>query len=202
MEKLIVEIGIKLQNNLLYYDKLLKQNGLQNGYNAITHDIYYTNKDLENKSEYEIKQECIRLRNSYQRTKAPRDYYDIQNMFIKGLKIDKVKIKKLDSFEKNLKKKGYRKVIDTIKIDHHYWNDKMNSRIQLQETEELGLILYYDNSNYYGYPLLEQRKMLIDELNSYGFNISYEEQGIDKLKTLYNKKEHYSLNQNTTYTWQ
>ena len=30
MEKLIVEIGIKLNENLFYYDKILKENGLEN----------------------------------------------------------------------------------------------------------------------------------------------------------------------------
>ncbi len=52
---LIVEVGFKLNNTLDYYDKLLKRNGLVNDFNVITHDIYYTNKDLNNLSENEMK---------------------------------------------------------------------------------------------------------------------------------------------------
>lgn len=57
--------------------------------------------------------------------------------------------------------------------------------------------LYYDNSIYYGLPLEEQRKKLIAELISYGFDdIDYNTLGLDKLRTLYYKKECYSKNQN------
>lgn len=202
MEKLIVEIGIKLNENLMYYDKILKENGLKNDYNALTHDIYFTKENLENLNEYETKQNCIRLRNSYDRNGIRSDFYKVQNNLVEEIEQEKVLFSDLSSFEEMLKDKGFEKVIDTIKIDHHYFKDGMNSKIQLQETEGLGLLLYFDNSNYYGYPLLEQRKMLIDELNSYGFNLRYDEEGIDKLRTLYNKKELYSLNQNTTYSWQ
>ena len=38
--------------------------------------------------------------------------------------------------------------------------------------------------------------MLIDELNNYGFNFSYNDLGIDKLRTLYYREEKYSKNQN------
>ena len=74
----------------------------------------------------------------------------------------------------------------------------MNSKIQLQEIENVGLLVYYDNSLYYELPLEEQRKKLIDELISYGFDeIEYDTLGLDKLKTLYYKKECYSQNQNS-----
>ena len=41
---LIVEVGFKLDKDYKYYDNLLKRNGLNNDFNVITHDIYYTNK--------------------------------------------------------------------------------------------------------------------------------------------------------------
>jgi len=41
-----------------------------------------------------------------------------------------------------------------------------------------------------------QRKKLIDELNSYGFDFDYSILGLDKLRTLYYGKEMYSNNQN------
>ena len=59
---LIVEVGFKLDNDFKYYDNLLKNNGLDNDFNVITHDIYYTNKKLDGLSEAEMKNFCIRLR--------------------------------------------------------------------------------------------------------------------------------------------
>ena len=59
---LVVEVGFKLNNSLDYYDKILKENGLVNDYNVITHDIYYSSKDLNGLSENEMKCACIRLR--------------------------------------------------------------------------------------------------------------------------------------------
>ena len=44
--------------------------------------------------------------------------------------------------------------------------------------------------------LIRQRKKLLDDLNLYGFNIKYDELGLDKLRTLYYKKEMFSKNQN------
>ena len=93
-------------------------------------------------------------------------------------------------------KNGYRKVFDTKKNDHHYFKEGMNSKVQLQEIDDIGLLVYYDNSIYYDLPLDEQRNKLIDELNSYGFDFSYDILGLDKLRTLYYKKEMFSKNQN------
>ncbi len=64
----------------------------------------------------------------------------------------------------------------------------MNSKVQLQQIENIGLIVYYR------FGLDTQRKMLIDELNSYGFNIKYESVSLDKLRTFYYVKELYSKN--------
>lgn len=61
----------------------------------------------------------------------------------------------------------------------------MVSKVQLQEIDNIGLLVYFDNKEYYDYDLDKQRKMLIDELNSYGFNFNYETLGLDKLRTLY-----------------
>lgn len=73
----------------------------------------------------------------------------------------------------------------------------MNSKIQLQEIKNIGLLVYYDNPIYYELPLEDQRRKLIDELISYGFDaLNYNTLGIDKLRTLYYKKECYSKNQN------
>ena len=72
----------------------------------------------------------------------------------------------------------------------------MKSRIQLQDIENIGLLIYYDNPDYYELPFDAQRNALINELNSYGFDFDYDTLGLDKLRTLYYKKEMYSKNQN------
>ena len=68
--------------------------------------------------------------------------------------------------------------------------------IQLQDIENIGLLVYYDNPDYYDLPEKVQRQKLIEELNSYGFEIPVEQLGLDKLRTLYLNREMYSENQN------
>ncbi len=187
----IVEIGIKLRQDFNYYASLLKKNGFDNDFNIKTHDIYYTNKKLDSLSENEMKNACIRLRSC---NDSP---YKVQNNLIQELDINEVSSNSLIEFEKRLLEFGYKKIFDTLKIDHHYYKDRMNSKIQLQDIKDIGLLVYYDNSLYYEMPLEEQRKKLIDELKSYGFGeINYDTLGLDKLRTLYYKKECFSQNQN------
>ncbi len=187
----IVEVGIKLKNNFNYYDTFLKNNGFYNDFNVKTHDIYYTNKNLDNLSENEMKNSCIRLRS------CNGSSFKVQNNLLKELDINEVSFNELIALEKRLSECDYKKIFDTLKYDHHYYKKGMNSKIQLQEIKDIGLLVYYDNSIYYELPLEEQRKKLIDELISYGFDeINYNTLGLDKLKTLYYKKECYSKNQN------
>ena len=189
---LVVEVGLKLDKDysFYYYDKLLKDNGLTNDYNVVTHDIYYTNKDLNNMSENEMKCSCIRLRSC-----NDKDYV-VQNNICNEISYKKVKKLFLKLFEHKIAKFGYKKVFDTIKCDHHYSKDGMNSKIQLQEIKDIGNLVYYDNKDYYNYDLDKQRKLLIDDLNSCGFDFKYDDLGLDKLRTLYYKKEMFSKNQN------
>lgn len=187
----VVEIGIKLEHDLSYYDKVLNNDGLINDFKVKTHDIYYTNKDLNGLSENQMKNACIRLRS------CNDEDFNIQNKMNLHIFRNKVKIKKLSKFEKKLEKYGYKKVFDTLKEDYHYFKDGMTSKVQLQQVKDIGLIVYFDNKVYYDLPEEEQRKKLIDELNSYGFNIKYTDLDLDKLRTLYYKKEMFSNNQNS-----
>ena len=187
---LIVEVGIKLDKDFEYYDNLLKNNGLVNDFKVTTHDIYYTDKNLDGLSENEMKNACIRLRS------GNNSNYKIQNNLIDDLDLKEVSSAELDDFENRLDKLGYKKVFDTTKKDFHYYKDGMSSKVQLQQIEDIGLLVYYDNKDYYEFDLETQRKKLIDELNSYGFNFNYDILGLDKLRTLYYKKEMYSKNQN------
>lgn len=187
----IVEVGIKLDKKLEYYDKVLRENGLVNDFHVKTHDIYYTNKSLDGLTEKGMKDACIRLRC------CNNGDYDIQNKLSKWIIKNKVKTNKLNKFEKKLEKLGYKKIFDTFKEDYHYYKDGMTSKVQLQQVKDIGLLVYFDNKAYYDLKEEEQRKKLIDELNSYGFTLKYSDLDLDKLRTLYYKKEMYSKNQNS-----
>ena len=170
MEELVVEVGIKLNGSFRYYDKLLTDHGLTQVFSCVTHDVYYTKNDsFDGMTENQIKNACVRIRNP---KKSDRER------------------------ERALIKDGYRKVFDTTKKDFHYKNDKMKSIVQLQDIEDIGLVVYYDNPDYYHLPLDEQRKLLLQELNTYGFSFKGDELGIDKLKTLYYGQQLFSENQN------
>jgi hypothetical protein len=107
-----------------------------------------------------------------------------------------VPVETLSAFDKGLQAQGYMKVFDTRKYDYQYATNSMRSRIQLQQIEGLGLMVYYDNPDYYHMPAEQQRVMLIRELNTFGFGIPESQMGVDKLRTLYNNELCYSANQN------
>ena len=92
---LVVEVGFKLDKDysFYYYDKLLKDNGLINDYNIVTHDIYYSNQDLNGMSENEMKCACIRLRSCNNKD------YEIQNNICNEINNKKVKKLFLKLFE-------------------------------------------------------------------------------------------------------
>ena len=188
---LIVEVGFKLDKNLEYYDRVLKMNGLENVFNCETYDIYYTKDNLNGLTENEMKQKCIRLRKV-----NFKEGYIVENNLLDSLKINFIKENELLEFENKLRKYNYLKIFDTKKKDYHYYKEGMNTKIQLQEIDGIGLLVYLDNFNYYGLSLEKQRNKLIDELNSYGFDFKYTDLGLDKLRTLYYKEDKYSKNQN------
>lgn len=169
---------MKLDKNLIYYHDLLIKNGLKLDFSCITHDVYYTKNNLDGLTENQMKNSCIRLRFCNE---------------INHLEKDKSELEKR---EEELIKDGYAKVFDTIKFDFQYYNENMKSKVQLQDIKDIGLLVYYDNPDYYKYPLDIQRKLLLEELNSYGFDFNENDLGLDKLRTLYYKKEMFSLNQN------
>lgn len=190
---LAVELGLYLDRPYLYYEDILKQNGLKCVFECVTHDLYYTNNDfsnIDNMTEKELKDVCIRVR------KVNDGDYEIQNKILKEYKRKKIKSSKINKLEKEFKKYGYRKVFDTIKYDHQWYKEGMTTRVQLQETKDIGLLVFLDNKAYYEFDLENQRRKLIDELNSYGFNFNYDTLGLDKLRTLYYRKECFSNNQN------
>lgn len=204
----IVEVGILLDKDLQYYQELLSKAGAENVFYTETHDKYWTNKkfdELAEMSENQIKMSCIRVRGNglnFSETdesllKNIKFSVENSNLFnYKNSDHEKLSKKKLDKFIDEIEKDGWYLIFDTFKVDYHYQINGMKSRIQIQEIDDIGLVLYYDNPDYYDMPEQLQWKSLIDELNSYGFDFQYNEPGIDKLRTLLFGYGQYSFNQN------
>ena len=201
---IVVEVGFKLNENIKYYEEILSSHNAINRFNCKTHDIYWNNKNLENMTENEMKNSCIRLRikEGFGGTdfsgvsRVSYRFQNVDNFIVNKDNQKELTLEEVNEYIKEIENSGYVKVFDTTKVDYQYSIGAMKSRIQLQDIENVGLLLYYDNPDYYELPLDDQRKALIDELNSYGFNFNFDELGLDKLRTLYYKKDMYSKNQN------
>lgn len=197
---MVVELGILIKD--IDYKKILGNANAVNSYNCITHDMYWTNKNLDGMTENEMKNACIRLRDVKPLGGADIESWEekigFQNYHIFDESKDKFMVTKeeIPKYIELLESNGYKKVFDTIKKDYQYRIGDMKSRIQIQDIKDIGVILYYDNPDYYELDEETQRIKLIDELNSYGFNFKYTDLGLDKLRTLYYKKLLYSTNQN------
>ena len=195
----IVEVGILLHKPLEYCDELLTNAGAYNVFNCETHDVYWTYHDLRGMTEKQMKNACIRYRqvtNLASDKPGPAMMQNYPMADKKSVGEFFVPVETLSAFDKGLQAQGYMKVFDTRKYDYQYATNDMRSRIQLQQIEELGLMVYYDNPDYYHMPAEQQRVMLIRELNTFGFGIPESQMGVDKLRTLYNNELCYSANQN------
>lgn len=201
---IVVEVGFKLNENIKYYEEILSSHNAINRFNCKTHDIYWTNKNLENMTENEMKNSCIRLRitegfggvDFSGVSKISYRFQNVDNFIVNKGNQKELTLEEVHEYIKKIENNGYVKAFDTSKVDYQYSIGDMKSRIQLQDIENIGLLIYYDNPDYYELPFDAQRNALINELNSYGFDFDYDTLGLDKLRTLYYKKEMYSKNQN------
>ena len=208
MEETIVEVGLLLEEEPNVYEKILEDVGAVNVYNCETHDLYWTNKkyaELEKMTENQIKNACVRFRivNGVGGTKWDGDYsvsMRFENFNVYDAAGDDRFDCDMDEFKQiqaELEGAGWYLIFDTFKRDYQYKIDDMKSMIQIQDIDNVGLVLYYDNPDYYRVEDVDtQRAMLIDELNGYGFAFKKEDLGIDKLRTLLTGKSCFSNNQN------
>ena len=207
MKNVVVEVGMLLDGDVEHYNKIIEKSGGVNVFNCETHDLYWTNKsyeELEKMTENEIKMSCVRFRmtSGFGGTCFSGDFG--LKMSFQNFKIyDKSKEDNfsctMDEFKKlqeKMESKGWNLIFDTFKVDYQYRIGDMKSAIQLQEIDNIGLVLYYDNPEYYEMNEQNQREMLLKELNDYGFNFDKDELGIDKLRTLLTGTSQFSLNQN------
>lgn len=182
MSKTIVEVGMPLDKNLIYYHDMLTSHGLILNFACVTHDLYYTKKSLDGLTENQMKNSCIRIRK-------------LEGMI--GVNKDKTKSdKEIKDEEQKLLNQGYHKIFDTIKFDFQYKKPDWYNYIQLQDIKDVGLLVYWAHNIFYELPEEKQRQKLLEELNSYGFEFKGTDLGLDKLRTLYYGKKMYSKNQN------
>ena len=183
---------------------MLVEHGAINVYNCETRDIYWSNKIFDWMNENEIKKYCVRFRYGkcfggtlfdpiINSNSGFQNYNIFDNLAENNFSC---LMEDISLFEEKFRRYYWKKVFDTKKKDYQYVIGDMKSRIQLQVIEGIGLLVYYDNPDYYVLPLEKQRKALIDVLNSYGFEFDYKLLGLDKLRTLYYGEECFSLNQN------
>ena len=109
MEQLVVEVGLKLEKDLIYYHDILIKNGLRLDFCCITHDIYYSKNNLDGLTENQMKKSCIRLR------------------FCDGINQKERSKSELLKRERELIDDGYVKVFDTIKFDFQYCHSSIIS---------------------------------------------------------------------------
>ena len=208
----IVEVGFLLENDIEFYEEILEKAGAEKTFVCETHDKYWTNKTYDELivlTENQIKMSCIRLRECavydtiHCIEKSPSFHFDNYLIFDKNLTENensknyfKVKESEIKPYIEKIENQNWYLIFDTFKRDYQYKIGDIESRIQLQEIDNIGLVLYYDNPEYYEMPEKLQRKALIDELNNYGFNFSYDLQDIDKLRTLLTGILCTSFNQN------
>lgn len=190
MVKNIVEIGMLCKEPLDYYLDLLKNNGINQKMVLVTRDIYFYNKDineLKNLKESDIKHSCIRIR-MCRKPGGKFRKFNIQNCNMPGFKSEYRKWR-LKSIEKKLLSNGYKPIIDTVKTDYQYENG-----IQLQNVDDIGLLVFWDNPKYYDFNEEKQFDLLKKDLEKIGFDFVYP-LGIDRLRTKINNKLCFSKNQ-------
>lgn len=207
MEKTIVELGLLLDKDIEYYNEIMQKAGGENVFNCETHDMYWTNKkhaELEKMTENQIKKSCVRFRmcSKFGGTCFDGDFnmsFSFDNFNIYDSLADDRFSCDMEEFKKiqeEMEANGWYLIFDTFKVDYQYKIGDMQSRLQFQEIDRIGMVLYYDNPEYYDFTPERQKDALLDELNSYGFNFDKDVQGIDKLRTLLTGQNCFSDNQN------
>jgi len=186
-----VELGLKINLPKEEAERILLNNGFKCIFKTVTHDVYYAKPgtDFSGMSEYDIKMNCVRVRND--------NNFDnlclIQEDFPVKTKLDGKKAKKV---MKMIKSAGYLKVFDTKKTDWIYVKDKISH--QLQDIDNIGLLDYVYDESIFGKSEDEQYSYLITHMKNLGIGLE-NELGVDKLRSLYSGELKYSKNQNGDY---
>lgn len=209
----ITEVNFKLDDNIEKYCQLLSYHNIPNTLIIGKHDIYWTKSDLGDKTESEMESLCTILRrhkiiggtnhkekrlfgliNNNEKNKMWYENLDTFGFNKQDSKLfngiftnDSTMNKTIDL----INSRGYRKVFDLNYIEYQFTVPSSNAIIKLKKINNLGLICSFSNSNLSTLPQDMQKSRLIEDLNSYGFDITYNNKQIEVLKSLYFNREMY-----------
>lgn len=189
----VLEVGFKIKEDKREAEKLLLEKGFQELFKTTTRDIYFgKNVNFEGKDETQIKTSLIRCRNFEKLENLKlfdENLPDIIDVDFKTL---------LDYFDKFFKA-GFDVVFDTQKTDWVYCKGKCWH--QLQDIKDIGLLDYVLDKDIFEKSEDEQFDILKKQMQEFGMHLEYE-LGVDKLRSLYNKKLMFSKNQAGLYQYQ
>ncbi len=189
----VLEVGFKIKEDKKEAEKLLLAQGFQELFKTTTRDIYF-GKDVnfEGKDETQIKTSLIRCRNF--------EKFENLKIFDKDLpdKLD-VDFKTMHAYFDKFFENGYEVIFDTQKTDWVYYKGKCWH--QLQDIKDIGLLDYVLDKDIFDKSEDEQFEILMKQVKDFGLHLEYE-LGVDKLRSLYNKKLMFSKNQAGLYEYQ
>ncbi len=184
------EVAFKINQSLEQAEKLLIENGFEQMFKTITHDVYFgKNVNFDNCSEAEIKASLIRCRN----------FTSLENLHIFDTSLpDRVKVdfSTLVTYLQKFVESGYEVVFDTKKTDWVY--KKGECYHQLQNIEKIGLLDYVENKEISSLSKEQQFNEIKNQMLEMGFTLSHP-LGVDKLRSLYHNKLMFSYDQTAVY---
>lgn len=181
------EIEFFVEKSLEENIKILKRNGFNEMFHVRTIANYYLPSNVELNDIRDVKDKCIRIRKSVRNDYSEgfklgnsgildkdkySDYYSDEVCEIE-IKTDKEAL----DLENRLLSDGYKLIYTDDKDDNVYEINNREIVFQLQDLKDIGLIIAYDNSKYYGLDKYKQTLELIKDVEKYGIRFK----GYDKV---------------------
>ncbi len=177
-----IEVELKIAGTLVDNEKLLLSQGFILFYKRHIMTNYYLPPNVS-MDEPDLKSKCIRIRKSIRLDTNGTDIDGISLMNAKGEPDDKSNLRQ----EKKLLKQGYTLLFTDDKLDWVLKDKNFDENrivFQLQQIAGIGLIVAYDNRNYYD--TIDQRERLIKDIENTGIKIlDYE--NVDRFSIIKNK---------------
>ena len=174
----IVEVELPIKGNKEDIDKMLLNNGFEEFYKVITISSYYKLKEDNDLNHSTLKSRCKRIRYVEPLVKFKNDYQNYKEW------IKEYKYEECLNDECTLLNNGYEKIYTYEKTDYVYKNkNEKDMYFQIQDIKGYGLIIAYDNKNYYELDETTQREKLIQDILKYGIEI-LDEENVDRFKLI------------------
>ncbi len=184
---MIEEIELKISGTKEEIEKHLLNQGFSVFFKRRTIANYYLPPNEEIGEHKTLKDRCVRLRTSFKIDEEIRKLGFRKLDLSESQDEEKLSLKEAKKLEKQLLKDGYQLIHTDDKTDFVYILKEKDLAFQIQDIEGLGIIVAYDNKDYYNLPSKKQREKLIKDVEHYGIKIQDYNQvdrftGIDKSK--------------------